>query len=133
MSIKNFTSVSFLIVFLINSCNFSDSTESLGDEYFYRNEGEFLKDILCEKANGGEIPATVRSYDFNDEFIIAKQIPKLPQDQLYENDYKYNNGNKEYYYWIILKKRNLVLGPLSKEEFNNQKNKYNIPNSLILR
>lgn len=133
MTINNFISATFLIVLTLNSCNFSDSTESLGDEYYYRNEGESVKDILCQKANGGEIPATVMSFDFNDEFIIAKQIPKLPQDPMYDNDYKYNNGNKEYYYWIIIKESNLVLGPLSLEEFKNQKNKYNIPDNLRLK
>ena len=64
---------------------------------------ETVKDILCKKANGGEIPATVTNFDFNDEFIIAKQKPKLPQDPLYDNNYKYNRGDKEYYYWIIIK------------------------------
>jgi hypothetical protein len=132
-AIKIYISTIFFIALTLHSCNFSDSTENLGDDYFYRNEGETVKDIICKKANGGEIPATVTHFDFNDKFIIAKQIPKLPLDPLYDHEYKYNRGNKEYYYWIIVKESSLVLGPLSLGEFNNQKIKYKIPNSLILK
>jgi len=132
-AIRIYISAVFFITLTLHSCNFSDSTENLGDDYLYRNEGGTIKDILSKKANGGEIPATVKSFDFNEKFIIAKQKPKLPQDPLYDNDYKYNRGEKEYYYWIIIKESNFVLGPLSLEEFNDQKNKYKIPNNLTLK
>jgi len=130
--IKFYVSAIFFITLILQSCNFSDSTENLGNGYFYRNEGETIKDILCKKATGGEIPATVVSYDFDDDFIIAKQKPKLPQDPLYEKDYKYSKGDKEYYYWLIVKDSNLVLGPLNFEEFNSSRIKYKVPNNIIV-
>lgn len=108
----------FIFMLLLQSCDLNDNTENLGNDYFYRNEGALVKDILCKKANGGEIPATVVSYDFDHDFIIAKQKPKLLQDPLYEKEYKYNRGNNEFYYWLIVKDEKLVLGPLNLDEFN---------------
>lgn len=131
-TIKFYVSTSLLIALILQSCS-SDYTKNLGNGYFYRFEASDLRDIHSENANGGEIPADVVSYDFDDDFIIAKQKPKLPQDPLYDKDYKYNRGDKEFYYWLIVKNENLVLGPLSLEEFNNQKIKYKIPNSLTLK
>ncbi len=130
---KTFLIYLFSILFLtliFHNCSFNDSTENLGDGYFYRNEGESIKDILCKKANGREIPATVLEYHYDDNFIIAKQKPKIPQDPLYDLDYKYNKGTNEYYYWIIVKDSNIVLGPLSIEEFNISRIKLKLPNNI---
>ena len=132
-AIKNYISVIFFITLILQSCNFSDSTEKLGNDYFYRNEGSEIKDILCNKANGGEIPATVIAYDFDDDFIIAKQKPKLPQDPLYDKDYKYNTGDKDFYYWLIVKNVNLILGPFNLDEFNIQRSKQKVPNKLVFK
>lgn len=132
-TIKVFKITVFFITLILQSCNFSDSSEPLGSGYFYRNEGREVKDILCKKANGGEIPATVVEYAYDDDFIIAKQKPKLPQDPLYDKEYQYTKGNMEFYYWLIIKENNLVLGPYDLEEFNNQMRNYKIPNELKLK
>ena len=130
-NIKFYISAIFFTTFIFQSCS-SDYSKDLGGNYFYRFEASDLRDIHCKKANGGEIPADIVSYDFNNNFIVAKQKPKLPQDPLYEKDYKYSKGDKEYYYWIIIKEDNLVLGPLSFEEFNSSRIKYKVPNNIIL-
>lgn len=75
----------FCLILLIASCS-SDVTKDLGDGYFLRDEGGNVKDILCEQPNSGEIPATIIDYDFDNNFIIAKQKPKLPQDPLYKSN-----------------------------------------------
>ncbi len=131
-TIKIYLSAIFFLTLILQSCS-NDYFENLGNDYFYRDEGGEMKDIHCKKANGGEIPATVVAYDFDDDFIIAKQKPKLPQDPLYDKDYKYNRGDKEFYYWLIAKNKNLVLGPFNLEEFNIQKNKYKVSSELILK
>jgi hypothetical protein len=115
----------FLTTIILHGCS-SDYTKNLGGGYFYRFEGGNMNDILGE----GEIPATVVSYDFDDDFIIAKQKPKLPQDQLYDKDYKYNRGDNEFYYWLVVKNEKLILGPLDLDEFNFQKSKYRVPDKL---
>lgn len=132
-TIRFYTYSAFIFTLLLQSCNFSDRTENLGNDYFYRNEGELVKDILCKKAKGGEIPATVISYNFDDDFIIAKQKPKLPQDPLYDKDYKYNRGDNEFYYWLIVKNEKLALGPLNLDEFNILKDKYKLSDKLMLK
>ncbi len=124
---------SFLIIYLfvlgIHGCT-SDYTENLGSGYFYRNEGGDLKDILCKKPDGGEIPATVLAYAYNKDFIIAKQRPRLPQDPLYEKEYRYVNGRDTVYYWLIIKKKKVVIGPLNEKNFEKERKVNNVPNKL---
>ena len=116
---------------LIQGCT-PDYTKDLGEGYFYRDEGGNIKDILCEKPNGGEIPATILDYAYNSEFIIAKQKPKLPQEPLYKKDYVYNTGNT-FFYWIIVKANNIVIGPLDMQGYINMSLKYQLPDKLILK
>jgi len=130
-TIKFYVTTIFFISFMLQSCS-NDYTKNLGNGYFYRFEASDLRDIHCENANGGEVPADVVSYDFDDNFILAKQKPKLPQDPLYDKDYKYSKDDKEYYYWLIVKDSNLVLGPLNFEEFNSSRIKYKVPNNIIV-
>jgi hypothetical protein len=72
-TVKLYLSIIFAAVLIFQSCS-SDYTKNLGNGYFYRFEGGDMNDILGK----GEIPATVVSYDFDDDFIIAKQKPRLP-------------------------------------------------------
>lgn len=134
-TIKFYTYSVFIFTLLLQSCNFSDSTVNLGNDYYYRHEGGELNDIFNKypNPNGREIPANVVSYDFDDDFIIAKQKPKLPQDPLYDKDYKYNRGDNEFYYWLIVKNEKLVLGPLNLDEFNILKDKYKVSDKLMLK
>ena len=117
-------------VALILQCCTSDYTENLGGGYFFRNEGGDIKDILCKKPKGGEIPSTVIAFDYDKNFIIAKQRPKLPQDILYEKNYNYELGVDTTYFWLIIKKSHLVLGPLNEKEFREVRERYEIPESL---
>lgn len=118
-------------VLLTQGCT-PDYTKDLGEGYFYRDEGGNIKDILCEKPNGGEIPATILDYAYNSEFIIAKQKPNLPQESLYKKDYVYNTDNT-FFYWIIAKANNIVMGPLNKQEYINMRLKYQVPDKLTLK
>jgi hypothetical protein len=120
----------FLIVLFLYSC--SDTYENLGNGYFYRYEGGPNNDILCENSEGGFIPATVIAYAFDELFIIAKQKPKIPQDILYDKEFNYQENYLGEYYWIIIKKKNKVLGPLSLNDFETLRIKLDIPNNLIL-
>jgi hypothetical protein len=124
-----------IFTLLLQGCNFSDSSENLGNDYYYRHEGDDLNDIYNKhpNPNGREIPANVVDYDFDDNIRIAKQKPKLPQDPLYEKDYKYNRGAKKFYYWLIIKNENIVLGPFDLEEFNIRRNKYRVSDELMLK
>ncbi len=120
------------LFFAIYSCT-SDLTVNLGSGYTYRDEGEKIKDIFYKNPSvGGEIPATIISYDYDNNFIIAKQKPKLPQDPLYEKTYIYNKGDSVIYFWLIVKNKKKVFGPLDEKQFNRLKKEYGVPNSLSL-
>lgn len=119
----------FCVAVILQSCT-SDYTENLGDGYFFRNEGGDLKDILSKEPKGGEIPSTVIAFDYDKNFIIAKQRPKLLQDILYEKSYNYELGADTTYFWLIVKKNHLVLGPLEKKEFRDVRERYEVPESL---
>lgn len=119
----------FCVAVILQCCT-SDYTENLGDGYFFRNEGGDLKDILSKEPKGGEIPSTVIAFDYDKNFIIAKQRPKLPQDILYEKNYYYELGADTTYFWLIVKKNRLVLGPQKEKEFRDVRERYEVPESL---
>jgi len=121
----------FGVVFMFQCCT-SDYTKELGEGYIYRHEGKPLNDIYSENPKGGSIPANVISFDYDKKYIIAKQRPKLPQDILYEKEYEYKLGGDMVYFWLIIKKEKLILGPLSEKEFKEAKKKYKVPDKLSL-
>jgi hypothetical protein len=53
----------------------SDSTEDLSGHYFYRDEGEHVKDILCHIPNRQEIYSEVIDYAYDSDFIVVVQQP----------------------------------------------------------
>ncbi len=125
--------LSFCTLFLFKGCNIgADRTQILSGGYFYRDEGGEIKDILCTKPNGGEIPSTVISFDYDKNFIIAKQRPKIPHYPLYNKEYQYNKGAEQNYFWLIVHEKKLVLGPLLEVEFNKVRKLYNVPDWLKL-
>lgn len=117
-------------VVLILQCCTSDYAKDLGNGYFFRDEGGDIKDILPKEPKGGEIPSTVIAFDYDRNFIIAKQRPKLPQDILYEKEYNYKLGADTTYFWLIIKKNHIVLGPLDEKEFREAREMYKLPESL---
>lgn len=116
----------------VQSCT-SDYTKKLGNGYFYRDEGDDIRDILSENPNGEEIPSTILDYTYNDKIIIAKQKPKLPQDPLYKKKYKYINDGNNIYYWVIIKDKNISYGPLGNSEYEKLRTKLKVPNNLQLK
>jgi len=53
----------------------NDGSEELSGQYFYRNEGRDVKDILCHNPNHQEIYSKVLDYAYNSDFIVAVQEP----------------------------------------------------------
>ena len=72
------------------------------------------------------IQSVVLSFDYDNNFIIAKQKPleNDPNGLLYDFEYKYFEGYNTNYYLIIIKNEKRVIGPMNKEEFIKQRNKY---------
>ena len=127
----NKLSVWISVLALLQSCNLGgDYTSELSGSYFYRAEGKGLNDILSHSRGGKEIPANVIGYDYNSEFIVAKQKPTKTDEPLYEGIYVYHHGRDEIYYWLIVHRTRLILGPMSELEFNTAMQKYGVPKTL---
>ena len=60
-----------------------------------------------------------------------KQKPNK-YDNIMDDTANYKYGRDTLYYWIIIKKKKLCLGPLLENEFNEAKIKYNVPSGLNL-
>jgi hypothetical protein len=131
---KNLKKYGFLSLFImLFSCNGSDKTENLSGGYFLRMEGKSLNDILSSGKGKNEIQPNILRYNSNAAFIIAEQKPNKTDDAIYEKSYEYKNGRDQKYYWIIILKGDLLLGPLTKAEFEMEKIKHNIPKELALK
>lgn len=123
--------VTFLVSILLHACA-SDLAIDLSGGYIYRDEGGDIKDIF--NRNGmGEIPATVNAYDYDDDFIIAKQRPKWPGDPLYERQPDYWLGIQYEYYWIIDLKQGTILGPLDEAGYWATRSQLGVPAELVLQ
>lgn len=118
----------FTLLQIFSRCT-NDYTKNLGGGYFYRHDGYPSNSIHSKHSNGGEIPSAVLDYNYNKIFIIAKQRPILTQDILYKT-YEYQLGKDTTYYWIIIKNKTLVIGPLDSILYEKKRIEYNIPNTL---
>ena len=119
----------FLLLSIFSLC-WTDN-ENLGNGYVYYSDNKM---ILSSDGSYGEIPSVVLSFSYDNDFIIAEQDPLKndPNLLLYDSEYKYLEGYNSCYYWIIIKKEKIIIGPMNKNEFIKQRNKYNIPDKLIL-
>ena len=110
-----------VIIFIIASF-FSSEHRSLGKGYSYFNEG--CNGSAAIHSNGyDDIPPVVLDLKYNKKFIIVKQKPGLGDIMYKKVTYPYGDS---VYYWIIIKKEHRLIGPLNKEEFKRNKEKYNI-------
>lgn len=106
----------------------SDYIHKLPGGYFFRNEGDETRDILCTRPEGGEIPATVISYDYCKDFIIAKQRLKIQPDPMYKKEYDFPNNTD--YYWIIVIQTDSIIGPVNYSHFANIRKLLGVPARL---
>ena len=124
--------LSFLLLSSNSCAPGGDLVDELDGGYFFRDEGGTIKDIFCNNANGGEVPATVTGYGSNELFIVASQVPKLPPDPLYDRVHYHSNGGSATYYWIIDIKGDSVRGPLSREDHQEGRSLLRIADDLVI-
>lgn len=122
-----------IVLFLCLLVSCSDATKELGGSYFLRIEGESTNEILNHEPNKNGVPPAVLKYNFNDSFIIAEQKPNKFNDVMHDDSIVYRNGRKALYYWIILKHKNKLVGPMNEVEFKEARNKYKVPKDLVLQ
>ncbi len=124
--------ISFIItVCLLVAC--SDSTTELGNNYFLRIEGRTANEIINRKPNQRGIPPDILRYNYDDDFIIAEQRPNKFDDVMHNDKIKYEKGRESLYYWIIIKDKDELIGPLDISKFQEAKKEYDIPIDLELK
>jgi hypothetical protein len=103
----------------------------LGDGFVYYADHEMISNST---GSYGEIPSNVLEYKHNKKFIIATQKPieNDPNVLLYDTEYVYKQGYNAVYYWIILKEKKTIIGPMTKVEFLEAREKYSVSESLTL-
>lgn len=131
---KIFINLIFILLTYFCGCSSGgDMYVELSGGYFYRSEGSDLHDIINHSAIVSEIPANVLSFDYDNDFIIAKQQPTSNPDPLYYNTPKYDSGTDSIYFWLIVNKEKSVIGPMNESDFNKARIKYQVPDLLKLK
>jgi hypothetical protein len=119
------TIAGILVVLLLFSILGHDyDTKNLSSGYSYNSEHRHIIGEI-------DIPPNVISYDYDKNFIIVKQKPTEIQYAIYDKmKYVYRYGSDSIYYWIIMHKNNLVLGPMDSIEYIQAKSKYQVSEKL---
>jgi hypothetical protein len=156
---KNLHRLSLIFMLLLSSC-ISDYTEELSGNYFFLDEGAEMKQILSHPPGRTEIYGKVTSYNHDDNFILAMQIPSREnyrdmiaaglgpgsknQKELNESRQKADSIMKTdpFYeklfsnhvnYWIISHTENKTYGPMTVDEYLRARQRLNVPPQLRLK
>lgn len=115
------------LLFLPFSC--SHDKNDLGAGYFYHEKGGRDKTIISTDAKRG-ICGEIIAYDYDDDFILAAQKPY--ENYCWFDSYveDFPNGLDATYYWLIIKKDNIILGPYEQTKFKEIRDRYKVPASL---
>ena len=125
--------IGLLILCLLNciSCH-PDYVVNLGCGYWYAYDGGDTNMISAGEGEGPTIDYSVLDYDYNRQFIIAKQKPAMPRNVIYA-DYDYAQGFDAIYYWIIEKKTNRYIGPVDSLAYIKGRVEFGVPDNLQLK
>lgn len=115
----------------------SDEVVDLPNGFVYASEGEFYKVIEKQKKIGDSlislnIPSCIIDFKYNDEFIIALQMPMKKDSNSYSDNISQYNQNIQHY-WIIKAKEDKVFGPLTLDSFEYYRKLFVIPSDLKLK
>lgn len=114
---------------LLNACT-SDRTQDLGSGYTLVIEGGDQNLIIHEEAGIEGVPPSVFKVAYDDDFIVATQIPNPFDDVVYGREYEYHYGRVATYFWIIDKDRMLLKGPFGETEYQAAKQLWGVPAEL---
>ncbi|TWI72210.1 uncharacterized protein DUF3997 [Treponema putidum] len=118
-------------IFLLFFTVFDDGLYELGDDFCYYED---LAAVMNDNIDLTDIPPKILSYQYDDNFIVAKQKPRRYKEfnYTYNEDYKYSKGLDSEYYWIIKKKEKKVFGPLEYSQFIRLCDEFYVPENLRL-
>jgi hypothetical protein len=103
--------------------------------YFINKSNRKIEKI---SKDGEVIPSLVLDYKSNTKFGVVLQKPideicnLISETETPDECEELIRASKHYCYWIIIKKRNEIYGPLSLQEYKELKTKLNISKDLVL-
>ena len=124
----------FIICFIVISMfSFFEGNNIIELGYGFHYNEELLA-IMSDYLNLPDIPPEVLMYQYDDNFIVAKQKPRRYKEfnYTYNEGYKYSKGLDSEYYWIIKKKEKKVFGPLEYSQFIRLCDEFYVPENLRL-
>jgi len=114
-----------------------DKERNLGDGYFITGYGastEIYKKV-SKKEDKEILLGEIVDYSFNDNFILIYR--KISEDvKEFLNDrsrYEIMRGGDTIQYWIIDKKKNIIIGPLHKDVYLLKCKELSIPNNIQIQ
>jgi hypothetical protein len=136
--------------------SFSDINHKIGNGYFYLGEGKsqsYVYRSFNEKnptIDEISIWPTVLSYDYDDNFLIAKQVPNEKAIKIYLIYFDHKSSESadsiiktdksflnmfaiDTCYWIINKNTMVKSGPFNFPDFNEQRELLNISSKLEIK
>lgn len=119
------------MLILLCACFDKGHEVELGDGYCLRSVGDVIRDITCCNRYCRGIPLVVLDYKYNDNFIILRQVPDS-QDFIHDSSIYYKYGIDSVYYWIIEKRKNAIIGPMSFHEYQDARDSLNFSNEFNL-
>lgn len=128
---KYITVIIILLFYIVSLLSCDNNSIDLGGHFKYDVEHQYISGhqigilypyYTYHQPERKDVPPLVIDYEYDDVFILVKQIPQLPIEQIYYdyNDVTYPFGLDSTYYWIINKNNGIVLGPLTYTDFYNK-------------
>lgn len=126
---KPFVSGFALSAALLTACA-SDTTKDLGAGYTLVMEGGGQNFIFHENSGIEGVPPRVIKIAYDDDYIIAVQVPNDSYDVIQDREHEYQFGIEATYHWIIIKDRLLVKGPFGESEWQSARQLWRVPPEL---
>ena len=103
-------SIMMFLTAILFSCD--NKSIDLGSHFIYDTEHQYISRhqigilyplIIKHQPNRKDIPPIVMDYKYDNDYILVKQKPKIPLEQIYYdyNEIIYPSGLDTTYYWII--------------------------------
>jgi hypothetical protein len=153
---KSLVLISVCLIINSSAISFSDIKHKIGNGYYYIGEGEtqcYIYHSSNEKSPSIDeisIWPTVCSYEYNENFLIVKQVPNekaIKQFLIYFKDKSSESADSlmktdtrfinmlamDTCYWIIIKKTVVTSGPFNYPDFVKQRQLMGVPIKLKLK
>ena len=123
---------SLVIMLLVVACA---NPQSIGGSWYFDPDSDVHPFIMRGGSHEGDpfVPCNVIGHAYNDQFIIAAQVPDTSCHHNAADEKRQeaaNNTGNPVNFWIIDISADKLIGPLSLNEYFQQRQQLNIPDDL---